>query len=518
MRTVVFGAGGIIGQTMIEQGFPAVYVRRTAGGMFEGLDLTDYYAAAAFLTDHQPNIIINLAGENRVDVVESAPELFEDINVHVPLFLSGWADGHICRYVHVSTQGVFSGDDPPYGTAASLNPITNYGRQKAKAELLVRQSRSWMIVRLTFVLGVRPQPGIGRINPLEQMFGSTGLQVDDRWFSPVMATDAAHLLGLTAQHGELQKIYHLGVPSTVCRADIADLASQYSGHEVVRVSHSYWPEIAPRPVDTTWNIGSMYTVDLEQGMAEAWEQWKAREYVQFEQRVKDICTFLQVPVSEVETRLRAGFGHNHAEVANDFNKTTREHPDNLLNWYRETDSYIYELSAYHMDDGFNYSGMSRGIAEHLVNNGVQSVLVLGDGVGDLSLTCAKYGVATTYNDLDGSRTAEFAQHLFNTAGADINLCLTSNWEPNFGGRTFDAIVALDFFEHLVNVEDWVTACHAALNPKGWFLAQNAFGIGDAEHGNSIPMHLTQNNHFEKDWDPLLNTFTWQHTGGWWRMP
>ena len=183
--------------------------------------------------------------------------------------------------------------------------------------------------------------------------------------------------------------------------------------------------------------------------------------------------------------------------------------------------YIWELSAYHLDPGFNYSGMCDGIAIGLFHSDKKDVLSLGDGIGTLSIRIAKEGLKATYHDLEGSKTAQFAQFRFRRGETyrnyDIETLFTNNFEPKLGTNCFDAVVALDFLEHVINVEDWARAVHTCLRSSGVFIAQNAFAIGDIEHGNSIPMHLAVNNKFETEWHPLLESigFVLHENKQWW---
>jgi SAM-dependent methyltransferase len=239
-----------------------------------------------------------------------------------------------------------------------------------------------------------------------------------------------------------------------------------------------------------------------------------------DKRAKEISEFLKVPEGYAKQRLEKGFHYNHHEVANDFNdgRTNVNNSESLLNWYRNTDTYIWELSAYHLDQGFNYSGMCEGIALGLRNSNKNKVLALGDGIGSLSIRLAEEGLEATYHDLEGSKTANFAQYRFSLEEKlVINTLFTSSFEPKLGDRAFDAVVALDFFEHVVNVEEWAKAVYDTLKKDGVFIPLNAFGIGDAEHGNSIPMHLSVNNRFEWDWDPLLVElgFVRHENNSWW---
>lgn len=241
-----------------------------------------------------------------------------------------------------------------------------------------------------------------------------------------------------------------------------------------------------------------------------------------EQIANDISIFLNKDLNDVKSRLLKGFHENHRLVAEDFtkNNTDVNNSESLLSWYRKTDSYIWELSSYHLDGGFNYAGMCQGISDGLTATGRNKVLVLGDGIGTLSMCLSNNGIDVTYHDLENSQTSNFAQHRFKSAGLDIKTHFTDSWNPSLGQVKYDAIVALDFFEHLVNVDDWVKAVYAALSGNGAFIAQNAFAIGDAEHGNSIPMHLSINNKYEKEWpELLLNTgFVLHENKTWWIKP
>jgi 2-polyprenyl-3-methyl-5-hydroxy-6-metoxy-1,4-benzoquinol methylase len=239
-----------------------------------------------------------------------------------------------------------------------------------------------------------------------------------------------------------------------------------------------------------------------------------------DKRAKEISEFLKVPEGYAKQRLEKGFHYNHHEVANDFNdgRTNVNNSESLLNWYRNTETYIWELSAYHLDQGFNYSGMCEGIALGLRHSGKNKVLSLGDGIGSLSIRLAQEGLEATYHDLEGGKTANFAQYRFSLEEKlVINTLFTNTFEPKLGDRLFDAVVALDFFEHVVNVEEWAKAVYNTLKKDGVFIPNNAFGIGDAEHGNSIPMHLSVNNRFEWDWDPMLVElgFVRHENNSWW---
>jgi hypothetical protein len=227
------------------------------------------------------------------------------------------------------------------------------------------------------------------------------------------------------------------------------------------------------------------------------------------ERAHEIAAFFGIPEEQAIERLSKGFGYQHQRVNEDFRRCNPQTDEELLNWYRTTEQYIWELSAYHLDPGFNYAGMCRGIAERLKGEGAYAVLCLGDGIGDLTLSLKAHGFDPVYHDLQGSKTAAFALSRIKKVnqakgpmGLDVHHVLTAGWDPILIGFHFDAIVSLDFLEHVVDVPEWCLAVAARLKIGGVFVAQNAFAIGSGPDG-SIPMHLARNDRFERDWDPLL---------------
>ncbi len=236
-------------------------------------------------------------------------------------------------------------------------------------------------------------------------------------------------------------------------------------------------------------------------------------------RAQEIAAFLGIPEADAAKRIAKGFGYQHQRVNDDFRRCNPRTDEELLNWYRTTEEYIWELSAYHADEGFNYSGMCGGIITRLKNEGAQRVLCLGDGIGDLTLAFAESGYATgprpmscpavIYHDLADSKTAEFAKARIMAATGEFIGSLSSGFEPSLGTDLYDAIVSLDFLEHVTDVPAWCRAIHAALKPGGLFCAQNAFDCGSGNDG-AIPCHLSVNDKYAHAAPHTNGRALWDH--------
>lgn len=479
--------------------------------------MTNGAARREMLESFHPDVVVNLAGENSPDAVEANPQAWHAANVKLPIALAQWCENSGAYYVHVSTQGVFGGDAPPYTPNAACEPVNEYGRQKLEAECAVRGSGCrWVIVRPTFVLGVRPIEHGARQNPLEAILaGTQPRQVCDRWFSTLFARDSGELLWEVIGKRPNRQILHLGNPVRLSRQEIAE----HLGLPSEPVPHESFAGLAPRPVDTSYAAGSLWRRTMARGLEQCRQDFEWRASADARHRAREIAFFLGKTEAYSWDRLSCGFHAAHAEVAADFRRANPCDDEALLDWYRTTESYIWELSAYHCESGFNYAGMCSGIAERLTAAGAARVLCLGDGIGDLTLALARKGLKPVYHDLAGSRTAGFAEFRFRARlGRAPELVETSDWsaDPLRAAGPYEAVVSLDFLEHVTEVKEWARAIRDVLQPSGWLMAQNAFGIGSGPDG-SIPCHLSRNDRYETEWGKLMSSLQMAPDGSnWWR--
>ncbi len=521
MKVIIFGASGIIGQHMrlcVPPGIEPVWVRSHEDVLHHGVDANDFDAVVRLFQEERPHAVVNLAGESNPDTVERSPERYRFVNAEFPGQLIGYCHRQNIHLVHVSTQAVFSGENPPYRPESPKNAVNEYGRQKTEAEDRIRQfSSGWAIIRPTFVLGVRPMPAIGRQNPIEQMIEGQKNQVADRKFSVSLAEGVASYLW-EAAIDRIEGIIHVG-SMTVSRYDIASMI----GDDVNHVSHADFPGIAPRPGDTTYRFEGSKQVwagadALYHAIGDLRCAYDSRITIKLPQRARELSIFTGAPETECAKRLALGFGILHNEVTADFHHFAPKNDHDLLEWYRNTDAYLWELSAYHADQGFSYDIMCGNVSEALKAHGANQVMCLGDGIGDMTLRLMKDGLAAVYHDLGGSRTAKFAiARIWMYLGKTPAACMNPLWEPPIvKPDSLDAICAFDFLEHMTDVPAWVKMIHTSLRPGGLLFAQNAFACGSGDDG-PMPMHLARNDRFEKDWDPMLAEMGFvQMSSNWYR--
>lgn len=206
----------------------------------------------------------------------------------------------------------------------------------------------------------------------------------------------------------------------------------------------------------------------------------------YTQLPRAISTFLGIPFEETVRRLSEGFPHHHRLATEEFLARVPEPRDleSLLEWYRTTDAYIWGLGARHLAYDYQFVHTNKTLLS-LCGEPRRTVLFLGDAIGTLSMLSKERGLYPIYHDLAGSRTAEFAQHRFTQLGMQIPTYLTDGWNPTFTIKA-DVVLAHSFFEHLPNIDDWLSALAPVLEVDGLLIARNDWFDGweqaMADHG------------------------------------
>ena len=311
MKVLVIGAGGIIGQHLmisVPAGVEAVFTRRQGDEqLYQSLDLLEACRIGGmtdWVTPESVDVVVNLAGEAGVDEVERNPDKHRLINVEAVRQLMSWCDVNDKHLIHVSSQAV-------------IGPRVNeYGRQKYDAEEIVRKGKNWTIIRPTFVLGIRPFPGIGRENPAERILsGKEEESVCDRFFSVSFAWDVAEVIWDACQGGGgiVGQVIQVG-DGKMSRWDLA----RKLGVCTKSVQHDNL-NLAQRQIDTSYQQ-ALTPTPLESGFILLEAEYGQRTLDALPCRAKEIAAFLHRPWQDCLAKLQSGFGTLHGEVTEDFHR------------------------------------------------------------------------------------------------------------------------------------------------------------------------------------------------------
>ncbi|MDD4699059.1 MAG: dTDP-4-dehydrorhamnose reductase, partial [Oscillospiraceae bacterium] len=172
------------------------------------LDITNVNAVDCFVNENHPDVIINCAAVTNVDACETEYVLAMNVNAFGPANLAAAAEKYGAKFVHVSTDYVFSGDGAtPYCEWDICGPNTIYGKSKYLGEVYAQQRCSrCFIVRTSWLYGYIGKNFVKTMRRLAKEKGAVTV-VNDQRGNPTNANDLAHhilLIALTDNYG----IYH----------------------------------------------------------------------------------------------------------------------------------------------------------------------------------------------------------------------------------------------------------------------------------------------------------------------
>lgn len=226
-------------------------------------DVSDQQQMQSVFELAKPDVVIHTAAIGSVDFAERNREQTRKINVGGTEVVAALCQIFKSRLIYISSNAVFDGSTPFYSETAPVNPINYYGQLKVEAENIVRESSiPWAIVRPILMYGwpyqgERDNPVVWWVRSLKN--GKLIKVVDNVFSKPLPAWSCAEVVWeVIRQHRT--GIYHVAGRDHLSLyqfalqvADVFDLDARL----ITPVPDSCFPEIAPRPRDTSFDTSKM---------------------------------------------------------------------------------------------------------------------------------------------------------------------------------------------------------------------------------------------------------------------
>ena len=211
--------------------------------------LTDSGAAAAYIREYKPDVVIHCAAYTAVDKAEDEPELCRAVNADAVRNIAQICRDIGAKLIYISTDYVFDGQGEHfYEPEDAKGPQNVYGAMKLAGEQAVQEIMDrYFIVRISWVFGIHGRNFIRTMLELGKTHDTLTV-VGDQFGSPTYTVDLSHLLVDMAQ-SEQYGVYHATNEGICSWAELAQEAFHQSGMgvKVTPVLSSAYPTRAVRP-------------------------------------------------------------------------------------------------------------------------------------------------------------------------------------------------------------------------------------------------------------------------------
>jgi len=149
MKIVIIGANGQLGSDCCNI---LSSENETIGCDIPHIDIGNRNTVDEYLTEMNPDVIVNCAAYTAVDACETELQLSWKVNADGPKHIARAAERLGSRFIHISTDYVFDGKKPApesYIETDQPNPLSQYGKSKLAGEEAVAQYASDHIILRT---------------------------------------------------------------------------------------------------------------------------------------------------------------------------------------------------------------------------------------------------------------------------------------------------------------------------------------------------------------------------------
>ena len=224
------------------------------------LDITNQKQIEKVIGDYRPDTIIHLAAMTDVDGCEKKPEIAFDINVRATENLVNSFDG---KFIYISTDYVFDGEQGPYSEDDKVNPISVYGKTKLYGENLVQESDlDWVVLRSNIIFSYNDRTKASFVNWVVESLKNRKLitVVNDQWNNPTWTNDLANVISMIIDK-DIVGLYHYGGKDFMNRFEFAKMIALAFGLdqtliEPIATTELNW--LAQRPLKS-----GLYTNKIE---------------------------------------------------------------------------------------------------------------------------------------------------------------------------------------------------------------------------------------------------------------
>lgn len=263
MKVLITGGSSLLGRYLHQTKPDGVVLASTwhtnhVPGTNHQLDITNPQQVRHVFGIVKPDVVIHCAANGSVDYAERNFTEAHMVNVIGTRHITEAATDSEAKLVYISSNAVYDGEHPPYLAECPQRPINRYGQLKQLAENEAKYNFAPLIIRPFLLYGWPHSGGRGNwavmvIDALRQ--GKPVKMVNDHIWMPTYAHDAAAAIWQLLDREN--EAFNIAAPERVTLYEFAVKVAEVWGLDsslIEPVSSDYFPNIAPRPHDTTYDL------------------------------------------------------------------------------------------------------------------------------------------------------------------------------------------------------------------------------------------------------------------------
>lgn len=178
MKYIITGSSGQLAKAFIE------YFKKENIDFFapseQDLNITDKNKILKIIQEYKPNVIINCAAYNNVELAQTDNSTAIMINKTAVQYLSEISNAHNIKLVHFGTDYVFDGKKNDFYTEEdTTNPLNEYGKSKLCGESEVLKYKNNLVLRLSWVIGNGKQNFLYKLSNWLQKTSKLNISCDE---------------------------------------------------------------------------------------------------------------------------------------------------------------------------------------------------------------------------------------------------------------------------------------------------------------------------------------------------
>lgn len=273
MKVLVTGGTGLLGKGLIENAGLEVEVVATYLGDYKmrdddrvryiQLDIRDFGGYDQLYKEFKPDVTIHTAGIGSPDFAELNRDTVLDVNCNGTRNIIGMCEKYDSMFIYISSNGIYDGDNAPYGEEDAAEPVNYYGVVKLMGEDITRKARvPFAIVRPILMYGWPFPSERGNIVTLAISKLARGERVhayDDVYANPLLNTSCAEAIWRMINDKKFGVFNIAGADRVSVYEFLVKAAEVFALNRdlISPVQQGFFNELARRPRDTSFNTTKM---------------------------------------------------------------------------------------------------------------------------------------------------------------------------------------------------------------------------------------------------------------------